>query len=155
MESKPMERQLYIPTIGDEVTLVNPWIFGLYHEYRNEKMIYYIFPGTRFNWRDMTLPSGEKSEYGSKIADVELPKGAVLKVDRIYIRKGRGMKDYDSVTFILQSVPKKTVPEQKPFNRKPRFWAKLKDVNQMIIILGKHKLEEEDRPLVRRMRRLE
>jgi hypothetical protein len=103
-------KEMYVPTIGAEITLAKPWRFGLYYEYRNEAMINFIFPGTEFKWRGMVLPNGAKPEYGQKICDVELPKGAVLKVDRIYIRKGNAtMKEFDSITFILQSLPKSEI----------------------------------------------
>lgn len=108
METKKM----WVPTIGDEITLTSTWMFGLYYEHRNEAMICFCFPGTNFTWRDMIIKSGdnvlETPEYGQKIADVELPAGAILKVDRIYIRKGgQDMKEFDSITFILQSIPDK------------------------------------------------
>jgi hypothetical protein len=52
--------------------------------------------------------------------DYTLPAGTVLKVDRIYIRKGKGMSDYSSVTFYA-TIGKK----------KYRFWSKLADVNNI------------------------
>lgn len=47
--------------------------------------------------------------------------GTVLKVDRIYIRKGN--KEYSSLTFYAKNGPYKG----------QRFWAKLDEVNQLII----------------------
>ncbi len=172
------ERGMYIPTIGDEVTLASDWTFLLFYEYRNAAMIKFIFPGTEFKYRDMVLPSGEMPEYLEPIARVLLPMGAVLKVDRIYIRKGKG--EYDSVTLILQSVPKKeiAVPDErdvwitdknnlgrsigggkyvkKTFTKsKIRFWAKLKDVNEMRFYMGREEIEKDERPAVRRLIRVE
>lgn len=51
---------------------------------------------------------------------VVLPIGTILKVDRIYIRKGKGMSDYSSLSFYA------TYPGEK---KKIRFFAKLNDVN--------------------------
>lgn len=167
---------MYVPTIGDEITLASAWTFGLYYEYRNEAMINFTFPGAQFVWRDMVLPSGEKPSYGSKIADVELPLGAVLKVDRIYIRKGGPMmKEFDSVSFILQSIPKKElaieqirdnyvqdgldnkghvkwkIEKKVTIRKKARFWAKLRDVNRIEFYMGREDIEEEEKPIVRRV----
>jgi hypothetical protein len=47
--------------------------------------------------------------------------GTILKLDRIYIRKGNS--DYSSVTFYVKNGELKG----------QRFWAKLEEVNQMII----------------------
>jgi hypothetical protein len=165
-------KEMYIPTIGDEITLSKAWRFGLYYEYRNEAMIKFIFPGTEFQWRNMVLPNGDKPEYGKRICDVELPKGAILKVDRIYIRKGNSvMKEFDSVTFVLQSIPKKeiAIPEKRDvfvrnkgdstgkygrdhgeyvkkqiIKKKVRFWAKLRDVNQVRFYMGREKVDSEE-----------
>lgn len=75
--------------------------------------------------------------------DVRIPAGAVLTVDRIYIRKG--VDAYNSLTFWLRKPaklkkPKKgePVPPVDPdyeFLAKAggtRFWAKLPDVNRII-----------------------
>lgn len=172
-----MERYMYIPTVGDEITLAADWTFSLYNEYRNEGMIKFTFPGAEFDWKLTKLPSGEVSQYGSKMAEVVLPKGAVLKIDRIYIRKGA--KDYDSVTFILQSIPKKDieVPEERSIydknapnpsrkdgergayvkktviRNKIRFWAKLKDINNIQFLMGRKEYADE-KPAVGRLIRV-
>jgi len=64
---------------------------------------------------------------------VSLPKGTVLAVDRIYIRQQAS--DFDSVTFRLQSTPggKKG---------KPRFWAKLSDVNKINMVVEEGLINE-------------
>ena len=70
-----------------------------------------------------------------------IPKGTILKVDRIYIRKG--ISDFSSVSFIVVDSPdqrllnKKKLPKTMLANcSKPvvRFFAKLKDVNNMDIL---------------------
>jgi hypothetical protein len=78
-----------------------------------------------------------------------LPIGAVLTVDRIYIRKGKDMSQFSSVSFILagEKTKKKTMERtaitfsdrtkaeykytQTIPSRAVRFWAKLADVNTM------------------------
>lgn len=59
-------------------------------------------------------------------ASVTLPKDTILKIDRIYIRKGA--EEFSSLTFIIDSLP---AIAGKPFSRKPRFWAKLSDCNNI------------------------
>lgn len=60
--------------------------------------------------------------YHSKSVSVPVtwPKGTVLKIDRIYIRKG--LEDFSSLTFT-------TKPEG--MKKQVRFWAKLADVNKI------------------------
>lgn len=70
---------------------------------------------------------------------IMVPKGTILKVDRIYIRKGA--QEYSSITFISQNSPnvllkpksKLTSLEKKKYPKfsTPRFFAKLKDVNNI------------------------
>jgi len=65
---------------------------------------------------------------------IALPKGAVLTVDRIYIR--RGMSAYSSISFRIAKGTMSTIAHAtgtEPFASKKvvRFWAKLADVNTM------------------------
>jgi hypothetical protein len=98
---------LFIPSIGTEIKLAESWKFKLYGEYRNSGMFTYL---------------GLKYPYKAGPVEVEFPIGTVLKVDRIYIRKGND--SYNSVTFFLIDGKKK--------GRK-RFWAKLDDVNRIVM----------------------
>ena len=161
---------MWIPTIGDEVTLAKPWRFSLYNEHRNADMMMFALK-VDFKWDGTRWPDGKKIPLFARFAEIELPAGAVLKVDRIYIRKGGvDMKEYDSVTFVLQSLPKTKIelPEEKDvwqskvtddtkskyskengsyvkktyIKKKIRFWAKLRDVNTMKFYIGKEKVEE-------------
>lgn len=54
---------------------------------------------------------------------VTIPEHSLLSVDRIFIRKG--MDDWSSLTFYLKEHP------DKSFTKKPRFWAKLQDCNNI------------------------
>lgn len=146
-------RQMCIPSIGDNVTLAEDWTFVLVNEHRNKTMA--IWAGECRNPDSYSYPLGVVSqlrsdvrpEWGSycvadpRIVNVTLPKGTVLKIDRIYLRKGG--KDYDSVTFIAQGLQAKDNMEvydrqshnykKKPVNRSVRFFAKLTDVNKMVV----------------------
>lgn len=121
--------KLFIPPLKTRLRLVEPWTFTLYDEYRsddlwetlglveelrrrrderNNKLRNDRYIVRDHNWYDITHP-------------VTLPADSILKVDRIYIRNGG--EEYDSVTFRTESIP--------GIKGKPRFWAKLHDVNQM------------------------
>jgi len=115
-----MGKTLYIPELGDELKLTNNWAFTLYSEYRNAAI-----------WAEVT--KGEfKYKYSptGKLDSVQhmLPKGTVLAVDRIYIRKGAS--DFSSISFRIISHPVWT-KEKRVFGTKQlfRFWAKLADCN--------------------------
>lgn len=105
--------KMFIPTVGTTFRLTDPWYFSLFHEYRNEKMLEYLKIPVDYNYR-----------YGEKaISPVILSINSILKVDRIYIRKGNSA--YDSLSFTLWDTSGK-----KP-KTVARFWAKLDDVNNI------------------------
>jgi hypothetical protein len=118
-------RHLYIPTVGTVLELTEPWTFRLFDEYRNDKLVEYL-----------GLTRKRPNTFGSVISEVTLMDGCRLKVDRIYIRKNGG--EYDSITFFLDHAPPEMVfvaaldgaigPGK---TKRPRFWAKLSDVNKM------------------------
>lgn len=60
-----------------------------------------------------------KFMYGLKTWEVIFEKNTILKIDRIYIRKGN--KDYSSISFWVKSGLYKGA----------RFWAKLEDCNKI------------------------
>ena len=60
-------------------------------------------------------------------ASVTLLKDTVLKVDRIYIRKG--ISEYSSITFYVWSKPGPVAANAS--KKKSRFWAKLADCNNI------------------------
>lgn len=60
-------------------------------------------------------------------APVTLLKGTVLKIDRIYIRKGA--EEYSSITFYVWSKPGPVAANAS--KKKSRFWAKLADCNNI------------------------
>ena len=103
--------KMYIPEIGDKLELTKDWTFQLYHEHRNVKLLEHfgITP---------------KLSYGTDLDkdEVTLPKGTVLKVDRIYIRKGGS--PFSSVSFWAEGI-------KGHDKRGARFWAKLNDCNNI------------------------
>ncbi len=106
---------IFIPTIGTQLILNEPWTFTLYDEYRNwdfwTKYIGEVIDQRNDHWRSWTTR-------GNKPTPITLPKDTILSVDRIYIRKGN--KEYDSVSFrVLKGSPGPT----------GRFWVKLEEVN--------------------------
>jgi len=119
--------KLYIPEIGDSITLIKPWTFDLYNEYRNDTL------------REIAGDTRKTESWGDYYNAIPftIPEGAVLKVDRIYIRKG--VSEYSSVTFLWKGKSTEPRVEQYSWNgmdhkipRKPvRFWAKLSDVNNI------------------------
>jgi hypothetical protein len=109
-------QSLYVPEIGDQLTLAQDWTFGLHYEYRNEKL-----------WAALGLARPVHSLWGHPpvTAPVTIPAGTVLTVDRLYIRKGAAA--YSSLTF---NIPKGRNPGHPLAGT--RFWAKLADVNRLL-----------------------
>lgn len=128
--------KLYIPEIGDELRLIENWTFDLYNEDRNSTIMEFMGDPREVVWIKQTaIPT-------------TVVAGSILKVDRIYIRKGAG--DYSSITFFwkgMRTNPKmverwKTLyhgthhSDSKEMVKQParavRFWAKLADVNNIV-----------------------
>lgn len=152
--------KLFIPPLGTELTLVEPWTFTVYQESRNSSLIKLLtlkpppvpaaFKKSRAQewaeraknfqaWYGRVSTQADEDAYmeslwrwtmeGKKLGTHTFPKGAVLIVDRIYIRQGQD--DFDSVTFRAKHYHS---AQQTGFGKKGkmvRFWAKLDDVNRM------------------------
>lgn len=107
-------KNLFIPPLGTELELAEDWTFDLYGESRNWDFFERMgldYPDHDVNWEPRCI-------------ETTLPAGSILKIDRIYIRKGQ--KDFDSVTFFLTFCRGKKVT-------KARFWVKLEDANKIIL----------------------
>lgn len=92
--------KIFIPTVGTTFKLKKDWSFTLYHEYRNETLL------------EINNIVRKEEKYSKKLYDwvlaetpMVLPKDTELKVDRIYIRKGKN--EFDSITFILKGAKTK------------------------------------------------
>lgn len=143
MEGVTHMKRFNIPEIGTRFLLAEDWTFDLYHEYRNWSLfeILGINHAHSGDWRTEQNPAPHK---------ITLPKGTMLTIDRVYIRKGA--KEFSSVTFNLpkRTTSKKTVTRTATYIGGPddgktiswdatkpargvRFWAKLADVNKMVV----------------------
>jgi len=156
-------RRVCIPTIGTKFTLAKDWTFTVHNEHRNKSLIEWM--GKKVE-DDYSYPLGRVKTPGgnwdydateAKTVSCTLPKGSILTVDRIYIRKG--LDGFDSLSFLLNGaktkarekkrtwkrigtrLPGSTTPnvvEEGEYTEKipargVRFWAKLHEVNEMVI----------------------
>lgn len=107
--------QLFVPALNTQLRLIEDWKFELHIDYRNSEI------------RDHLAVD----ESGAVI----IPAKTILRVDRIYIRKGSS--DFDSISFTVVDSPNKRIATKKyggTFSRRQaRFWAKLDDCNKMQI----------------------
>lgn len=121
---------LFIPDIGTLLKLEQDWTFTLYAESRNESIMMIFMKenvpmNTQLNWN---LQSMRQNLYKNQV--IELPKGLVIKVDRIYIRKG--LSQYSSITFTVPKPKTKKDKEEMPHNVRfasCKFWVKLHECN--------------------------
>lgn len=111
--------KLFIPSIGDKLKLTSDWEFPCFTEYRNTCLVEILRP-------DVKLPQQRWNYDGLQTVAITFPKGTILRVDRIYIRKGK--QEWDSVTFVVAFHPE---AEAKGIKKVLRFWAKLVDVNEI------------------------
>lgn len=138
--------KFYIPSIGEIITLSQPWTFTLHAEKCNftlfEKLegnykIQYIRRDRRvtaelipIELSDTQLPiylwfETEQQFKIVKDREISLPSLTQLKIKRIYIRKRQSK--FNSVTFKIMECP------SLPQIIGSRFWAKLNEVNEMEI----------------------
>lgn len=111
-------KRLHIPHIGERLILAEDWSFELYHEERNNALIEF------FSVSGIVKKPKDWSTEGRSLGRVTIPAPADLGVSRIYIRVGQ--KEFDSVSFTVNTI----IGGRK---LKGRFWAKLEDVNRMMI----------------------
>jgi hypothetical protein len=127
----------YVPEIGDQIKLTVDWAFDLYDEHRNFSMMKYL-GDTRDEHRTDWDYWRQHGHYA--IRPCVIPAGSILKIDRIYIRKG--LSEFSSITFIWKNQRAEISQLQyeyydepakkyKKINREIRFWAKLEDVNKI------------------------
>jgi len=132
-------RRFFIPTIGTTIKIIKDTPVSIWVEFRNLKFLEKIVPGYqhgRLCWstnKHEDLPpsvkcvkrKNEHTEWYDYYAEYTLPKDTVLVVDRVYIRKGKDMKEFDSITF--------RVEKQKGSKLTGRFWLKRSDVNNLVV----------------------
>jgi len=113
-----------VPDIGTHLRLDEDWSFSLFCEYRNLSLT-----------ADVDRITGRSTAWG---IGVDLPvvpftikAGAVLSVDRVYIRNGMG--EFSSLTFKTVGEIKVEITGIEVVCQKKRFWVKLTDVNRMVV----------------------
>ena len=107
----------FTPDIGTLLKLEEDWTFTLFLERRNIDLFEKL--------EQLNLQSGTRK---NKVID--LPKGLVLKVDRIYIRKG--LSQYSSISFKIPKPKNKSEKLEMPLNELwsgASFWVKLHECN--------------------------
>ena len=126
---------MLVPEIGTVLKLAKDWTFRLHYESRNNDLRKQLgLKEYTYDWRRTKEPGPE---------EITIKTGAEMSVNRIYIRQGG--KDYSSLTFYLspkatvEHVATKTTAVTKG---KCRFWAKLGDVNKMVVQIDKNTLAE-------------
>jgi len=124
---------LFIPDIGTQLRLTSDWTFHLCFERRNQRF------GEKFGVQPPP-PENHRGGWGrgagwwqpERAVLHTLPAGTILKVDRIYIRKGAAhygggsLSKFSSLTFYATLPP---TGKSKKGKGVGRFWAKLADVN--------------------------
>lgn len=129
--------KLAIPSIGDAFRLTEDWTFPCFFESRNLNFIRYKRPGViKDDARAWDLDTNQS-------VPLTIPKESILTVQRIYIRSGK--KEWDSLSFSVRepSLPvepepattgrgrKKSAVPKKTAKITGKFWAKLRDVNEI------------------------
>jgi hypothetical protein len=111
---------LNIPSIGTKLELSKDWLFSLHNEYRNDKF-WDAYKAVHPDTEDRAKNISYLHDRPEQIIDCSLPKGTILSLDRIYVRKGKA--GFDSVSFTINKCPIKGI--------KGRFWVKLEDANTL------------------------
>lgn len=115
--------RLFIPAIGDRLTLTQPWDFKLYLEHRNinfaESEGHTIPKNANGYIYNVYLPGGN---YQLATVDHTLQPGTVLECDRIYIKSNS--KQAATAEDSFDSITWKVVVNGKAAKAK-RFWVKL------------------------------
>lgn len=126
--------KFYVPEIGDKLKLTKDWSFDLHAEDRNATLGLLEGYTVKFDWGKSPTNHIWISNNGNKSFSIPitLPAGTILKVDRIYIRKG--LKEFSSITFLaptLGSVQTTNRWSKTSVKRGIRFWVKLSDANNI------------------------
>lgn len=134
---------LFVPDIGTALRLALPWDMMLHAERRNHGFIEFIDP------KDA---SGGRWSYYRKDRErnswaITINPGAVLKVDRVYIRNGgSSFADFSSLTFRMEKGAEVVYNGNTLTTAKNiRFWAKLRDVNTMLAEVDMNTLPGQER----------
>jgi len=100
--------KVFIPSVGDHIVLVEPWIFSLVKNHKNKAV---------FDALNAPYLKGLPDTNGETIGSVKLPAGTTVLIEDIYAGKN------SSKTVSLSVLIK---------NKKCRFFASISDVNKMV-----------------------
>ena len=121
---------ILFPIIGTQIRLTKDWTFKLFEEHRNESLLAF-YKDAIFQSQEIQKEWAPNNFYTitEKHTLCTLLKGTVLQVDRIYLRKG--VKDFDSITFLIADYPD---PKYLPGKggKRIRFWAKITCINNVM-----------------------
>ncbi len=131
---------LRIPEIGNRFRLTKDWEFRLYPESRTTPLVALLFGVSpksdlitelEYSYHIGRSPNPYVKFMVGDYFPATLLKGAILKIDRMYIRQGA--HEYNSITFYLQEgkgfIHGTDRTYEVPKNKSVRFWAKLAEVN--------------------------
>lgn len=119
--------KMYVPRLGDRIRLTQDWEFEFEREGRNETLMQHMQGQLVVDMNS-----------GPKHFRYTIPAGAVLKIERIYIRQGQ--RDFDSMTFTWEGTKIKGGKAPASWNpnymrtfpsRTVRFWVKLDIANEI------------------------
>jgi hypothetical protein len=133
--------RFFVPEIGTAIRLTEDWTFRLHGESRNSPLLRALdIEWQRPQWRYHGGLTNKKVL--PTVVDVTFKAGTILKIDRIYIRKG--VKEYSSVTFHAVKGAQATYDGVDHVLKKAgaRFWAKLSDVNKLNVEVDQATLAE-------------
>ncbi|AHC30548.1 hypothetical protein CC53_gp131 [Rhizobium phage vB_RleS_L338C] len=106
------------------------WRSGRYEEVTHQRK---VFPSAEVQNRFYELRNERYGLWNNRSIPATLPRGTILRVDRIYIRKGN--EDYSSLSFYITETAHaalQPVKTKKGFKKgRKRFWAKLAEVNTL------------------------
>lgn len=139
---------LFVPDIGTRMRLNIPWTFTLTAESRNMGLIRALRGEKKQGWSfgEWDEDDGSGRRRGYRRSEITLKEGAVLIVDRVYIRQGKGFEDFSSLTFRLEKGATFVYNgNDVTLKTKPRFWAKLRDVNNLLVEVDMNSLPGQER----------
>ncbi len=119
-----------IPENGMLIRLTEDWEVPIYHERRNHTVLRQLHS----DWDSRDGWAQNDSDTHSRCV---FPKGTELRIDRVYIRKGRNYyrdipnSDFNSLTFIVEHSSAAWFTPNTPKKGFPRFWAKVDDCSQI------------------------
>jgi len=148
--------KLFIPEISTIITLSKDWHLKLYCEHRNTTLAkkLNIIPSSykeHITWpqqftdpiEQQQVTTWNKHCYSADISfDITLESNTQLRLDRIYIRKGK--KDFSSLSFWIINGKYKG----------SRFWAKLEDCNNIELLEPEINLNDVFKPLTQMYKKM-